>query len=67
VDSIRLPRPAAPRGLTASQDGDVLYVRVPLERETQPSWHAARTSGSEPLTESEQVSQQAETRRGRSR
>ena len=38
VESIRLPRPAARRGLTARQDGDALYVRVPLDSRLRPSW-----------------------------
>jgi hypothetical protein len=38
VESIRLPRPASRRGLTARQDGDALYVRVPLELGIRASW-----------------------------
>jgi hypothetical protein len=44
VQSIRLPRPASRRGLTARQDGDALYVRVPLESAIRPSWTQSRES-----------------------
>ncbi|HEX3246175.1 MAG TPA: hypothetical protein VHX16_12280 [Chloroflexota bacterium] len=53
VESIRLPRQAAPRGLTANQDGNALYVRVPLEREMQPSWQAGRPAEQELVTVAE--------------
>ena len=42
VESIRLPRPAAARGLTARQDGEALYVRIPLESAVRPSWTQER-------------------------